>query len=289
MKPAVRKARELSRWKRVKRNGNIYRKHKGIINSINKLASDRSHIPVNSSQIREESVTAILDRNDILNDSSTESTDQSFEENGGGNIETLANSVRHSNNAPQLIDENSVHNHIDESENSDQFSGSNVASDGPIFNDVISYSESDIDCVVEKQTKFRETLMNWAVEFQIKHNATNQLLKLLRDEFPFTDLPADARTLVKTPRSITISVLHGDDGKNGQYWHYGLKKVLSEALEHPYNTLHLNINIDGLPMFRSSSNSFWPILVCVEELKKDLPPLIIGIYCGKSKKCFFFN
>lgn len=36
-------------------------------------------------------------------------------------------------------------------------------------------------------------------------------------------------------------------------------------------------------MFRSSSKSFWPILVELHELRKQLAPLIVGIYCGKNK------
>lgn len=137
-----------------------------------------------------------------------------------------------------------------------------VDSASPLHSGTITQCDSDIDSAKEQHTTFRESLVNWAVKHQIKHTATNELLALLREEVPFIDLPNDARTLVKTPRSTKITHLQGDNGKDGQYWHYGLKRVLSEALsrvDYGLATLHLNINIDGLPMFRSSSNSFWPI------------------------------
>lgn len=45
----------------------------------------------------------------------------------------------------------------------------------------------------------------------------------------------------------------------------------------------LNINIDGLPIFRSSSCSFWPIIVQLHELRNEIAPLIVGIFSGTSK------
>lgn len=43
-----------------------------------------------------------------------------------------------------------------------------------------------------------------------------------------------------------------------------------------------NINLDGLPIYKSSRYEFWPILFNIYEFPK-LKPMIIGIYCGKGK------
>lgn len=49
--------------------------------------------------------------------------------------------------------------------------------------------------------------------------------------------------------------------------------------------MSLIINIDGLPLSRSSANQFWPILVLVHESKIRVP-FTAALYFGKSKpKC----
>lgn len=130
--------------------------------------------------------------------------------------------------------------------------------------------------------EFCDEIRKWAIEFQIKHTAINALLSILKCHVPENVLPKCARTLVHTPRSTLISV---DDRLGGQYWHYGLKRVLLENLtriEQVPKNISLNINIDGLPAFKSSTKSFWPILVNIHELRSVQPPLIVGIFCGGS-------
>lgn len=130
--------------------------------------------------------------------------------------------------------------------------------------------------------EFCDDIRKWAIEFQIKHTALNALLLILKGNMPNNVLPKCARTLVHTPRSTIIS---SDERLGGQYWHYGLKKVLVDHLSKIPNIpeeLSLNINIDGLPAFNSSTSSFWPILVNIFELKDVLTPLIVGVFCGGS-------
>jgi hypothetical protein len=39
--------------------------------------------------------------------------------------------------------------------------------------------------------------------------------------------------------------------------------------------------VDGLPLFKSSSTEFWPILGLIKE--SSAKPFTIGLYCGKGK------
>lgn len=85
---------------------------------------------------------------------------------------------------------------------------------------------------------------------------------------------------MRTPRNIHIVEL----SENERYWHQGLENCLRNALkqlDRPYS-ISLNINIDGLPVYKSSTKNFWPILCKIHELHK-LSPMAIGIYYGKSK------
>lgn len=102
-----------------------------------------------------------------------------------------------------------------------------------------------------------DKLRSWSIDFYIRRRAINALLKILRF-FGMQSLPADSRSLLKTPRTIKIDALSG-----GQYWHNGLKKVLLRIFcKLPFNLrTGINVSMDGLPLYKSFSKSFWPILV----------------------------
>lgn len=70
----------------------------------------------------------------------------------------------------------------------------------------------------------------------------------------------------------------------GKYWHNGLEKTLKICFKNVSQdlTILLNINIDGLPLHKSSKHQFWPILCNIYNMSH-IPPIIIGIYYGKSK------
>lgn len=126
------------------------------------------------------------------------------------------------------------------------------------------------------KNQFQIHLASWAVTNKIKHDHLRGLLKLWNDYVPLAELPADPRTILETPRKIHL--------QNDNYWHYGLKNALNKALHRIVNVpqkLSLKINIDGIPVSKSSNIECWPILCGIKELPR-LPPCIIGIYCGAS-------
>jgi len=43
----------------------------------------------------------------------------------------------------------------------------------------------------------------------------------------------------------------------------------------------LQFNFDGLPLFKSSSIEFWPILCLIRLFK--FSPFVVGVYCGAKK------
>lgn len=102
-----------------------------------------------------------------------------------------------------------------------------------------------------------DELKSWALKFHTKRRALTALLKLLRS-FGVQSLPKDSRCLLKTPRVIEIEVRSG-----GQYWHNGLIKEISRVFGKLSCDLRvqINLNMDGLPLCKSSLKTFWPILV----------------------------
>lgn len=47
-------------------------------------------------------------------------------------------------------------------------------------------------------------------------------------------------------------------------------------------TISININIDGIPLFKSSKLQFWPILFNISEMP-EIAPMTIAIFHGKTK------
>ena len=60
----------------------------------------------------------------------------------------------------------------------------------------------------------------------------------------------------------------------------GIKRILSEnqAAIHD-KKINLIVNVDGVPLYKSSGAQFWPILCCFHKL----PPFIAAIYYGNKK------
>ncbi|RZF37146.1 hypothetical protein LSTR_LSTR015336 [Laodelphax striatellus] len=129
---------------------------------------------------------------------------------------------------------------------------------------------------VEKS--FGTELASWAVSNRINHSSLTSLLKLLKIN-GHPDLPSDARTLLGTPRNTSIREVCP-----GEYWHYGIENALIRNLNdiNLENLVHieLSINIDGLPISRSSGSSLWPILGSITHLNS---VFLIGVYHGASK------
>ena len=125
-------------------------------------------------------------------------------------------------------------------------------------------------------------LAQWASSFKIRGDACNALLSILVPYFPF--LPKDSRTLKKTQRKIDV-----DQICDGEYYHFGLLESLSVSMKNiPRNMkigvsrLSLQINIDGLPLFKSTGDQFWPILARVCHPFKT-PPFLVGLFYGTQK------
>ena len=109
----------------------------------------------------------------------------------------------------QQSDNDSVDRQISESLDSDV---SNLNTDG------ISESDRDEDVLGDQ-------LRVWASTHSISMAALSSLLKILKPEHP--ELPADARTLMCTPRNISLTSMKNDS----LYHHFGIKTGIEKLLE----------------------------------------------------------
>uniref|UniRef100_A0A1Y1LQ64 DUF4218 domain-containing protein n=1 Tax=Photinus pyralis TaxID=7054 RepID=A0A1Y1LQ64_PHOPY len=138
-------------------------------------------------------------------------------------------------------------------------------------------SAASINSVQDHSTNsIKEDLIQWTLEYNIPQNALTALLKVVNKNFK-CNLPNDARTLLQTPRNSIISKLD-----NGQYIHFGLENALKGIVKDIGNLqcIELLINVDGLPLSRSSTACLWPIL-CSDNVTKKVS--IVGLFHGYEK------
>ncbi|CAG9812907.1 unnamed protein product [Phaedon cochleariae] len=138
---------------------------------------------------------------------------------------------------------------------------------------------------VDKQSMI-EDLRSWAVKFSVPLNHVTHLLKILHKHR--INVPVDARTLLKTPRSVEVSKV-----APGTYSHMGIESqitrildILPEGTQQLPKEIKLNINIDGTVISRSSGSDFWPIIGWFPQgtfPNFNPEPFVIGIYHGRVK------
>ena len=125
-----------------------------------------------------------------------------------------------------------------------------------------SFSENDYssggeeDFSYDEDLTFKEDLTAWINHYRPSREAINDLLKILLKRG--LSVPKDARTLLKSPREVNVVSKCG-----GTYFYLGIKASILEALQHINqceDDLFLDINIDGVPLTKSSNSQLWPIL-----------------------------
>lgn len=130
--------------------------------------------------------------------------------------------------------------------------------------------------------RMNENLATDMREFIIETNQTNEngqkLLNILRKYNPV--LPKSIKTFLGNEKHNSFQCY---DVPPGKYIHFGLVKALTVAQEKfgLQEPIDLILNIDGLPLFNSTLDSFWPLLGALKNYKNS--EFLIGLYFGKGK------
>lgn len=136
-------------------------------------------------------------------------------------------------------------------------------------------SESDQHDEVEK-------LRQWAVTSGIPHVKLDELLQILRKRL-LPELPKSSKTFLKTS-SAEYSIQKF--GNKSEFVYFGVASYLKTNINiacHKEDNVELLINIDGIPLFASSSKQFWPILGMIYHKVIPYKPFPIAIYVGDQK------
>lgn len=149
--------------------------------------------------------------------------------------------------------------------------------EGPDTEDEVMEKQPEIaGDLDENRLDLCNDLADWAVTNNQSHKSLNDLLQVLRNH-GHNDLPKDSRTLLCTPK-----VVERQARCNGEYIYYGLETgICRTLLQCPASPDHIavTINVDGVPLFRSSAAQFWPMLAKAEGFE----PFIICLFSGMTK------
>lgn len=117
-------------------------------------------------------------------------------------------------------------------------------------------------------------------------SSVNNLLRVLRSHQCFPFLPKSYKTLIKTPRNVSLVPM-----APGKYFHAGFKDGIIDALENSsvdinsLSKLKVFINTDGTSVSDSNVSELWPILGRL--LNVESTPFEIGLYHGPGKPTDF--
>lgn len=162
--------------------------------------------------------------------------------------------------------------------------------------DNLNYSSSfNVNSSAEKFTPFlpvkhtdlcsevKSKLAEWSINFNVPHSTLNGLLPIFKDIPGLTQMPIDARTILNS--NSEKSAVQLITVKPGYYYHFGLglaiKKhfIINSIIN--IDIIQVVIGIDGLPLSKSSSSQFWPILGYIRPFKDSV--FLIGLYWGHEK------
>lgn len=141
------------------------------------------------------------------------------------------------------------------------------------------FTNSELNILKIEESTIGKDLLHWCLECNIRNQSLSKLLVILRKHG--LKVPKDARTL----KGLNVPI-QTRDVFPGKYWHFGVEKMVSKLIDSDIDlpdVLTLDNNIDGLTVYKSSKEVFWPILGKFQEIPK-MKPFTIGIYHHSSKK-----
>lgn len=125
-----------------------------------------------------------------------------------------------------------------------------------------------------------QSLQEWAVQCNVHQSTVTKLLKILKYKADLLFLPETCRTLLHTESTKLIGIREVNPGV---YYHFGLfNGIIKYSSTIPIQEcINIAVGVDGLPISKSSSGQFWPILAYIVPYRNYVFP--IGIYYGNEK------
>ena len=187
--------------------------------------------------------------------------------------------------SPQISDKNEISSEAELSIESERTTGSESLSDNGLSDNESSGTDISLGANANDSNSENEELgmvnelAKWILAFKISRSASNKLLQILRQN-GHGDLPKCTRTILQTPRCVASEKKCG-----GDYIYLGIARGITRTLnanaQHNFenDTISLVVNVDGVPLYKSSSVQAWPLLCMFGKTS----PFIVAVFVGNSK------
>lgn len=194
--------------------------------------------------------------------------------------------IRNDDNNVEEEEEEYVHQNEDANDDIPPSSDEEFTDEEPdeqLYEEDMDLDVEDIQEAIELQSNLAQDLAILISQSKVTRDFTDKLLRVLTNN-GVENLPKSSKTLMKTPHSTIIpkQILPGE------YIHFGIQNhFLNNNLRflRTNDEISIDIGIDGLKVFNSSSLCLWPILGAVVN-KPNVTPFLIGCYCGyKQPSC----
>ena len=164
--------------------------------------------------------------------------------------------INYSVNTPEEIECERVDDHCSDMSQGvdadDTFSNADTFEDREQYFDLHDFSSDDSSFNTNfNSNNFLSEIANWAARFNVTHSFLNGLMHILRKHVD-KDLPGDARIFLKTQRTVPVITKCGRE-----YTYIGISEAISkQPIDKDKSEISLFVNIDGLPLFKSSHSDF---------------------------------
>lgn len=147
-----------------------------------------------------------------------------------------------------------------------------------VSKDNLNFDNSVNNFPQNETQSLRQKLQNWYMEYPPSVKSCSSLLKILKSEN--MDVPTSVGGLVKRNSKCTVRTV-----APGEYIHIEIENPLLKLkytlVQLSTNTILLDIGIDGILLYKSSSIGLWPILGTIVHSLEIV--FLIGTYIGVSK------
>lgn len=154
--------------------------------------------------------------------------------------------------------------------------------------DCTNFSDSESDEYISQEQPLPSKLANWAINHNVPNNTFTDLLKILKYHKCFNNFPTDARTIYHNYSNVSYNQqIYVKTVPPGIYYHFGISNGIQKYIDKYFSCdyIKLVIGVDGLPLTKSSSSTFWPILGYIRQESQIVFP--IGVMRSLQIVIFF--
>ncbi|KAK3908311.1 Kinesin-like protein KIF1B [Frankliniella fusca] len=197
----------------------------------------------------------------VINDELHERDEENFEENVEENVEEREDAENFEESDEENVEESDDEENFEESDEDEMREGDNEerVSDSSSESDDNGENEGEEFLNNEQIEQYvKITMKEWALDGgRLSMRKLDNILARLHRVH--RSLPLSYKTLLDTPHEIAINNL-----ESGQMWYKSIRENLSqldltEYLQY-FGEIKIDINMDGLSLFKKSQKKFWPIL-----------------------------